>query len=57
MGINATICAMSLGARIIEKHITLDQEADGPDHIFSLTPNMLYDLCNARDELERILYK
>ncbi len=27
------------GARIVEKHITLDKGMDGPDHNFSLTPN------------------
>ena len=30
--------AIACGARIIEKHITLDKGMDGPDHNFSLTP-------------------
>ena len=31
--------AVALGARIIEKHITLDKGMDGPDHNFSLEPH------------------
>lgn len=30
--------AIALGARVIEKHITLDRSMKGPDHIFSLEP-------------------
>jgi sialic acid synthase SpsE len=30
--------AVALGARILEKHLTLDKNAPGPDHAASLTP-------------------
>jgi len=33
--------AVGLGAKIIEKHFTLDTEMDGPDHHMSLTPEGL----------------
>jgi len=38
MGSTAAIGAVSLGARIIEKHVTLDKELPGPDHWFSSNP-------------------
>ena len=37
-GITTAIAAVALGARIIEKHLTLDRNADGPDHKASITP-------------------
>ncbi len=55
-GISASVMAMSLGARIIEKHVTLDKSMDGPDHSFSLDMQELKQLCSMRDDIERILY-
>ena len=40
-GFLASICAVSLGATIIEKHITLDEHMSGPDHEASLNINLL----------------
>jgi N,N'-diacetyllegionaminate synthase len=40
-GIEVSIAAVALGARIIEKHFTLDQSLPGPDHKASLTPEQL----------------
>jgi len=57
IGITAAVVAMSLGARIIEKHFTLDRDADGPDHICSAEPDELQQLCRMRDEIEVILYE
>jgi sialic acid synthase SpsE len=31
--------AVAMGAKIVEKHITLDRNQDGPDHGHSLTPS------------------
>ncbi|KKL56963.1 hypothetical protein LCGC14_2240160 [marine sediment metagenome] len=56
IGITACLLAMCRGARIIEKHLTLDKMADGPDHILSALPDELELLCKFRDEIERILY-
>ena len=37
MGINASLAAIALGAKIIEKHFTYDKDAKGPDHKASIT--------------------
>ena len=34
----APVCAVALGATIIEKHFTLNNRLPGPDHAFALTP-------------------
>lgn len=38
-GIAVSIAAAALGARVIEKHLTLDRKLPGPDHIASIEPN------------------
>ena len=38
MGIEVALAACALGARVIEKHITLDRNMAGPDHSASLEP-------------------
>ncbi len=38
IGNYAILSAVALGAIVIEKHFTLDNEADGPDHRMSATP-------------------
>ena len=35
--------AAAAGARIIEKHLTLDRQRPGPDHAFSLEPETMAD--------------
>ena len=50
-GISIPIAAYSLGARVIEKHFTLDRSQKGTDHQFSLTPALLKNLV---DELENV---
>ena len=55
IGITAPCVAMSRGAKIIEKHFTLDKQMHGPDHECSMTPTELKQICQFRDELERCL--
>jgi N,N'-diacetyllegionaminate synthase len=43
-GIEIAIAAVALGARVIEKHFTLDHNLPGPDHRASLEPNELKTL-------------
>lgn len=38
LGIEAPLAAVALGATVIEKHLTLDQNMSGPDHSASLEP-------------------
>lgn len=44
------IASVALGAAIIEKHVTLDRSAGGPDDSFSLEPNQLEELCRSVKE-------
>lgn len=44
-GIHIPIAAVALGAKVIEKHITLDKNQEGADHKVSLLPNELHDMC------------
>jgi N-acetylneuraminate synthase len=38
LGLEAAVAAVALGARIIEKHLTLDRRDEGPDHAASAAP-------------------
>jgi N-acetylneuraminate synthase len=38
LGIEAALAAVSLGATVVEKHLTLDRALPGPDHAASLEP-------------------
>jgi len=41
LGIEIPIAAVAMGAKVIEKHFTLDRNLDGPDHASSLEPDEL----------------
>jgi N,N'-diacetyllegionaminate synthase len=43
----ACLCAVAMGARVIEKHFTYDKEADGPDHMLSADPQEMKWLVDA----------
>jgi N,N'-diacetyllegionaminate synthase len=47
VGAQATIIAVSLGAKVIEKHFTLDKSLVGPDHKASSTPEEFTELVEA----------
>jgi len=44
MGIGASVCAVALGAAIIEKHFTLSRKIETPDSFFSIEPQELKQL-------------
>ena len=56
IGIEAALVAMARGARIIEKHFTLDKGMHGPDHISSMEPAELKQLADFSRKYEKILY-
>ena len=47
--------AVTLGARVVEKHFTDDNDRIGPDHPFSMTPETWRDMVDRTRELERAL--
>lgn len=51
-GIEVPIAAVALGAKIIEKHFTLDKNMEGPDHKASLEPNELFNMVQSIRNIE-----
>jgi N-acetylneuraminate synthase len=49
------VAAVARGARIIEKHLTLDKSLPGPDHKASLSPNELKMMVSQIREVEQAL--
>jgi sialic acid synthase SpsE len=54
-GLATTLGAVSLGARVIEKHFTDDIKRIGPDHKFSMDPVSWRDMVERTRELENAL--
>jgi N,N'-diacetyllegionaminate synthase len=52
-GIEIAIASVALGAKIIEKHFTLDKNMDGPDHKASLEPHELKAMVNSIRNIEK----
>ena len=57
LGVEATLAAITLGARVIEKHITLNKRLAGPDHQSSMEPKEFFDFVKKVRKLEKILGK
>jgi N-acetylneuraminate synthase/N,N'-diacetyllegionaminate synthase len=55
LGIEIPIAAVALGAKVIEKHFTLDRKMEGPDHIASLEPHELKAMVTAIRNVERAI--
>jgi len=55
LGIEVPVAAVAMGAKIIEKHFTLDKKMKGPDHKASLEPyelkNMVVSIWNIKKAL------
>ena len=57
LGIEVPIASVCLGARIIEKHFTLDRESGSADDEFSLTPNEFKQMVDSIRIVEKTLGK
>jgi len=57
MGISVPVAAVTLGACIIEKHLTLSRKDPGPDSAFSLEPSEFKEMVNAVRVAEQALGK
>lgn len=54
-GLEIPAAAVVLGARVIEKHFTLDKDLPGPDHRISLTPDELKTMVRCIRNVEAAL--
>ena len=55
LGIEVPIAAVAMGAKVIEKHFTLDKTMEGPDHKASLEPDELKAMVQAIRNIEKAL--
>lgn len=55
IGIDASLGAVAMGSKIIEKHITLDKKMKGPDHKASLNPSEFEILIKRIRFMERLM--
>jgi N-acetylneuraminate synthase len=60
MGIGAALAAISLGASVVEKHVTLSRAAGGVDSSFSMEPDefelLVREAKNVRESLGKVLF-
>jgi N-acetylneuraminate synthase/N,N'-diacetyllegionaminate synthase len=54
LGIEAALVAVGRGARILEKHFTLNKGLAGPDHVCSATPDELAELVRLARFMEAV---
>lgn len=55
LGIEIPVAAVALGAKVIEKHFTIDKTLAGPDHKASLNPQELADMVTAIRNIDKAL--
>jgi len=55
LGVQASIAAVALGAKVIEKHLTLNKKLKGPDHRASLDPKEFTFMAQGIRIVEKIL--
>lgn len=52
MGDHIACAAVSMGAKVIEKHYTLSRKMDGPDHAFAIEPDELAKMVSKIRDIE-----
>ncbi len=55
LGIEVPIAAVAMGAKVIEKHITLNKNMSGPDHKASIEPNEFRKMVESIRNIEKSL--
>lgn len=55
VGIGAAPYAIPMGAKVLEKHFTIDKSLEGPDHLASLSPQELKDFVKLVRQVEQFL--
>jgi N,N'-diacetyllegionaminate synthase len=55
VGIGAAPFAIPLGAKVLEKHFTIDKSMEGPDHLASLSPEELHNFVSQVRQVEKFL--
>jgi N,N'-diacetyllegionaminate synthase len=55
LGIEVDVAAVAMGAKVIEKHFTLDKSMEGPDHKASLEPHELKAMVESIRNIEKAL--
>ena len=55
LGIEIALAAVAMGAKIIEKHLTIDKSLNGPDHSASIEPDELKAMISAIRNIEEAM--
>jgi len=55
LGIEVPIAAVAMGAKVIEKHFTIDRNMEGPDHAASLEPDELKLMVSGIRNIEKAI--
>ena len=53
-GISDAVAAISLGAKVVEKHFTIDNDLPGRDNKFALLPEDMKKICDYRDSFHNM---
>ena len=56
-GITVALAAVARGATVLEKHLTLDRQAEGPDHKASIEPKEFRIMVDAIRTIEQAIGK